>query len=163
MPIHPQSKLSITPAKLTVQGKVPMFYLPSTAGRQSGPAATRSKYNLVLLFQEDSEAGENYLRALSELHPAILESEARLMVVVPLSLENAQTSATRLNLPFTLLADEGGETTRRMLGEGKQAALCVADRYGVVYYLETVQYTTNLPSARTALDRLEFIEIQCPE
>lgn len=50
-----------------------------------------------------------------------------------------------------------------MLGEADQAALCVADRFGEVYFLEIAPNTAALPDLQTAVDWLQFIGIQCPE
>lgn len=144
-------------------GKVPIFYLPSAAGGQSGPAATRSKYNLVLLFVEGGEQATKYLQVLSAIHRDILAEAARVMAVVALPLDEVRAQSERLGIPFTLLADEEAETTTRMLGENAHAALCVADRYGVIYYLEVVPSTGDLPDVQAVLDWLEFVQIQCPE
>lgn len=145
------------------RGKTPLFVLPSTAGGTSGPGALRSKYNAVLAFLNVGPEAEEYLTGLASLNAEILASQARLLVVVPLSLENASTLARKLALPFPLLADEDGKTTRRMLGERNRAALCVTDRYGQVFSLEVGTTPSELPPPRSALDWLEFIQIQCPE
>jgi peroxiredoxin len=150
-------------AQLRYPGKVPVFYLPSATGGQSGPAATRSKYNLVLLFVEGGEQTSNYLQALAVIHRNILAEAARVMAVVALPLDEVRTLSERLRVPFTLLADEDGKTTTRMLGESAHAALCIADRYGVIYYLEAVPSTSDLPDVQAVLDWLEFVQIQCPE
>jgi hypothetical protein len=66
-------------------------------------------------------------------------------------------------LPFTVLADAGGAVTRRMLGEGAGTGLCVADRYGEVYYVQVAASVEQLPDPEVAVDWLQFIGIQCPE
>jgi peroxiredoxin len=144
-------------------GKVPLFYLPSAGGGQSGPAATRSKYNLVLVFLEGAPEGEAYLRNLAAIHPEILACDARLISVVAAPRSTVEEMARRLDVPFTLLADDSGATTSRMLGDQYRAATCVADRYGIIYYLEKTPSTADLPPAATALEWLEFVQIQCPE
>ncbi|HEY0072001.1 MAG TPA: hypothetical protein VGE04_18725 [Chloroflexia bacterium] len=149
--------------QLKGKGRTPLFVLPSTAGGTSGPGALRSKYNAVLAFLDAGPDGEEYLRALSSLYAEILASQARLLVVVPLSTEDADALARKLALPFPLLADEGGRTTRRMLGEHNRVALCVTDRYGQVFSLDVGMVTAELPPPQSALDWLEFILIQCPE
>jgi peroxiredoxin len=154
---------AVASAKLTSKGKVPVFYLPSTAGGQSGPAATRSKYNLVLAFVDAGPEGEGYLGDLAAIYDEVLEQAGRAMVVMPVSLDEAKALVERMQLPFPVLADEGGAATARLLGGDMRAALCVADRYGVVYLLEKVEGVGALPPARSALEWLEFVEIQCPE
>ena len=155
--------IAASAAALKDGGKVPLFYLPSAGGGQSGPATTRSKYNLVLVFLEGGTEGETYLRSLAAIHPEILACDARLLAVVAAPLPALEEMACRLALPFTLLADDSAAKTSRMLGGEYRAGLCVADRYGIIYYLEKTPSTAGLPPATTALEWLEFVQIQCPE
>jgi peroxiredoxin len=161
------SQLIDRPASQTPQlkgrGRTPLFVLPSTAGGTSGPGALRSKYNAVLAFLDAGPEGEEFLRGLESVYAELLASQARLLVVVPMSLPEADALAHKLALSFPLLADEGGKTTRRMLGESHHAALCVTDRYGQVFSLEVAVASSELPPPRSAIDWLEFIQIQCPE
>jgi hypothetical protein len=151
------------PGAIRLGGRTPLFYLPQTSGGRSGPAATRSKYNLVLAFAGPGPSAEAYLLNLAAIHTDILERDARLMAVVPVALADAQALASRLNLLFALLADEDGATTTRLLGDGSTAALCVADRFGAIYSLDLAPDASTLPPVRTALEWLDFVQIQCPE
>ena len=156
--------MQVSPAKprLRIGAAAPLFYLPSTEGKPSGPAALRSKYNMVLLFADPSPGGIAYLQALADLYPAILEEHAHVVAVSATSIESASEIAVRLKLPFPLLADADGSVTARMLGGGS-SALCVADRFGQVYCLEIAPSVGALPPIDTAHDWLAFIQIQCPE
>lgn len=149
--------------QLRLMHKVPLFYLPSSAAGQSGPAATRSRYNLVLVFLDNTPEAESYLQSLSSIYPAILKDDARAIAVVHASQEETQRLAATLSLPFTLLADDAGATTERILGAGNHAGLCVADRYGIIYFVEAASNTSALPPASIIPEWLEYIEIQCPE
>jgi|GEM_PF-3456756 len=149
--------------KLREGGIVPLFYLPAAGGGQSGPAALRSKYNMVLAFVERSAEAESYLKSLAAAYRDIQDSQAKVIAVVPLPLKDAAKLAERLKLPYTLLADEGGATAKRMLGVSNHAALCVADRYGQAFYVERATTSAALPSVQSALSWLEYIQIQCPE
>ncbi len=164
MPISAQT-MAIAATRLSYPGRVPVFYLPSASrqGGQAGPAATRSKYNLVLAFVEGTPEGAAYLQALGTIYRDILSRAARVIAVTSLPLNEARALAQRLNLPFTLLADEGSGTTHRLLGDEANAALCVADRYGIVYNLQTAHDTRALPPAQIALDWLDYVQVQCPE
>ncbi len=142
---------------------VPLFSLPAVQGGRSGPGALRSRYNMVLGFLDAGVAGESYLRSLTDVYSDIVASQARALVAVPLPLQEARMLHSKLSLPFPLLADEDGSVTRRMLGEGSNAALCVADRFGEVYYLQTGRDVPELPAVHTALEWLEYIQVQCPE
>jgi peroxiredoxin len=146
-----------------IGGQVPLFVLPAAGDGKTGPGAVKSKYNLVLLFIDDLDLGGDYLQALEKIYPRILAEHARAMVVISSPLEGIETFAGQRQLPFPLLADEGSQTTRRMLGEDGSNTLCVADRYGQVYFLESSHRVENLPGVEAALDWLEFIQIQCPE
>ena len=46
---------------------------------------------------------------------------------------------------------------------GNRAGLCVADRYGIIYFVEAASDVSALPPASTVVEWLEYIEIQCPE
>jgi peroxiredoxin len=151
------------PGALRTGGRTPLYYLPQTSGGRSGPAAARSKYNLVLAFVPTDPGGEDYLRGLASIHPDILERDARLMAVVPLSLPDAQSLASRLFLTYALLADEAAATTTRLLGQTDRAALCVANRYGSIYSLDLAPDASARQPVQTALDWLDFVQIQCPE
>lgn len=140
---------------------VPLFTLPSTDA-VLGPGALRSKYNMVLAFVGMEADAEDYLRVLARIHADILNEQARVIAVVVGDPWPIQQLATELSLPFTVLADSDGKLTRRMLGGGG-AALCVADRYGEVYYLQFATNTAALPDPQMAVDWLQFIGIQCPE
>ena len=142
---------------------VPLFYLPAAGGGQSGPAALRSKYNMALAFVEGGPEGEAYLMALAGAYREIQDRQAKVLAVIALPLASVEEMAARLKLPYTLLADKGGATTRRMLGEGKCAALCVADRFGQVFYVATAPSAAALPPVQATLDWLDYIELQCPE
>jgi peroxiredoxin len=158
--------LAGTPAQkpqLRAKGRTPLFVLPSTAGGSSGPGSLRSKYNAVLAFLDAAPHAEEFLLGLGSIHADMLASQARPLVVVPLSLEEAGELVRKLSLPFPLLSDEGGQTTQRMLGECNRAALCITDRFGQVFSLEVAPTASQLPPPRSALDWLEFVLIQCPE
>jgi thioredoxin-dependent peroxiredoxin len=142
---------------------VPLFSLPSAAGGSYGPGALRSKYNMVLAFVCSGPDAESYLRGLAETYPEFLGEQARVIAVLEGDLPMAKALAARLSLPFPLLADSGGEVTRRMLGEGNRAGLCVADRFGEVVFVQAAPDTSALPSHRAALEWLEYIQVQCPE
>jgi len=142
---------------------VPLFYLPASVGGESSPAALRSKYNMVLTFVGSGPQAEANLSALSEAYPDIQAGQARVLAVVTLSQVAVRKLADSLRLPFTLLSDEGGLTTRRMLGDSGQVGLCVADRFGQVYYVEFANSASNLSSPEIALSWLDHIQIQCPE
>jgi peroxiredoxin len=148
---------------LKVGRKTPFFTLPSTGGGVGGPGFLRSKYDMVLLFLDSSSDAERYLSAFTEAYSEVLALKARALGIVRASLEEASALQSRLGLPFPLLADESGATTTRMLGDRGNVALCVADRYGQVYSLDAAPSPAQLPPPQSALDWLEFIEIQCPE
>ena len=148
---------------LRLGDKVPLFYLPSAGGGQSGPAATRSKYNLVLAFLPDRPEAAAYLQGIARLYPEILRNDARVIAVLNADLDTTRRTAEALELPFTLLSDENGAATARSLGHDRHAALIAADLYGIIYLVEPATTLDALPPPATILDWLEFIEIQCPE
>ena len=142
---------------------LPIFYLPSVKGGKSGPAATRSKYNLVLTFLPNVQEAATYLQGIAQIYEEILRNDARVMAVLRADLDTTQRVAEALELPFALLADEDGATAARILGEGNHAGLIATDRYGVVYCLEATVGLNELPAPSVIPDWLEYVEIQCPE
>lgn len=148
---------------MRLRGLVPPFQLPSSTGGATGPGPLRSKYNLVLAFVGGGEGTEGYLRELARAYPSMLDEQARVLAVVVAGPDEAKHRAGEMQLPFALLADQEGSTTARMVGSGTLAALCVADRFGEVYCLETGQSAAELPPVRTALEWLQYIQAQCPE
>lgn len=148
---------------LKIGRKTPFFTLPSTGGGVGGPGFLRSKYDMVLLFLDSSPDAERYLSAFSNVYSEVLALKARVLGIVRAPLEEAKALQSRLGLPFPLLADESGATTARMLGDSGKVALCVADRYGQVYSLDPAPSPAQLPPPQSAIEWLEFIEIQCPE
>ena len=157
-----QTSTTQTPA-LRAGKLVPLFTLPSTGGGTYGPGALRSKYNLVLAFVGSGPNAEGYLRFLAALNSSFLAEQARVTAVLEGDPLRADSLSRRLALPFPLLADTGGVTTRRMLGDASHAALCIADRFGEVVYLQTASTADALPAPNVALDWLEYLGIQCPE
>jgi hypothetical protein len=154
---------SITKPQLRQGSKVPLFVLPAAAGGTSGPGALRSKYNMVLALVGAGRPAEDYLRMLSAANRDILEQQARIICVVTVGLLETADLASSLALPFTLLADGDAGVTRRMLGGASMAGLCVADRFGEVYFLEVAGDAVSLPPPEVALDWLLYIQVQCPE
>ena len=148
---------------LKIGGQVPLFVLPSADGGKTGPGALKSKYNMVLLFIDAEQSGRDYLQTLREIYPRILAEHARAMVVISHSAQEVEALGKEMQLTFPLLVDEDGQTTRRMLGDSNIKALCVADRFGQVFFLESTACIEQLPGVEAALDWLEFIQIQCPE
>ncbi len=150
-------------SQLRIGGKLPLFYLPSTQGGQSGPSAMRSKYNLVLAFLPGAPQAARYLREVAEIYPQILRNDARLISVLASNLDTTQRTAQALELSFTLLSDENAATASCILGDSNRAALISTDRYGIIYFTEQAPTIDKLPQPDTILDWLEYIEIQCPE
>jgi peroxiredoxin len=149
-------------AKLREGKTVPLFYLPAAEGGEGGPAKLRSKYNMVLLFLEGGAESEAYLHSLASLYPDIESAPARVIVAIAQPLEAVRELAWRERLPFMLLADEGGAKTASLLG-GAGAALCVADRYGTISYIEIKLQAAELAVPKVILEWLEYVEMLCPE
>lgn len=152
-----------SPPRLAPGASVPPFVLQAAGGQRSGPGAVRSKYNLVLVFLNGRPGSEQVLQSLALSYQEILDEQARVIAVVDLPAAAVETLAGQLRLPFTLLSDEGGEVTRRMLGPGNTNGLCVADRYAQIFYVDTAPQPEDLPGIQSALEWLAFIQVQCPE
>ncbi|MEO5952769.1 MAG: redoxin domain-containing protein [Chloroflexia bacterium] len=154
---------SISGSAVRVGRILPIFYLPSVHGGKSGPAATRSKYNLVLTFLPNVQEAATYLQGIAQVYAEILRNDARVIAVLGADLDTTQRVAEALELPFALLADEDGATAARILGGGNRAGLIATDRYGVVYCMEATVRIEELPAPSVIPDWLEYVEMQCPE
>lgn len=148
---------------LRIGGKLPLFYLPSLDGGKSGPAAMRSKYNLVLVFLPTGSEAVAYLQEIAAHYPDILRNDTRVIAVLDTDPDNTRRAAEALELPFMLLADTEGATASRILGELNHAGLIATDRFGIIYFAEAAATISALPTPRVILDWLDYIEIQCPE
>jgi peroxiredoxin len=103
------------------------------------------------------------LRGLSRLHRSLQNAEAEVWVVWPCSPKETRLLAARWELPFPVLADEGGTVHRRYTGSSERVGLFVIDEYGVVEEAWVVPEETAWPDPESLLPLLRGLEHQCPE
>jgi peroxiredoxin len=131
----------------------------------------RGRKNIVLVFsgRESTGRGQELIRALGARYGEIQEETAEIVLVVAGPIDEARRLESDAQLPFPILADEHNKLHRAIgaveIGEDHDepvAAVCIADRYGDVYFAQLCS-DAACSSAEDILDWLEFIEIQCPE
>lgn len=148
---------------------LPEFRLPAAGGRSVQLWDYKQHQQLILLALHAPECLDcrQMLKTFASSYAAFREEETEILALFPAPLAAVEQAQQELHLPFPLLADERGETLRRLASSdeaGKPSlALLVADRFGAVYARYTAETTNGLPSPDLVLRDLEYIEIQCPE
>jgi len=149
-----------------VNGQImPNFRLPDAAGMSHQAWDFRNRRNLVLIFTgEDSPERTAQVGALlqqfDDLWDEVESNTAVLLVISP-------RQPRKGNRPHWLnLLDQDARLHRDIGAVDQQGrsvfAAVVADRFGEIMqtYLEKAD---EFPTARTMIEWLEFIELQCPE
>jgi len=158
---------AILPAEVTATPRpgesLPFFDLPSTHGEKLSPWRYKGRRNVVLVFANDGNCAdcERLLREFAARYFDYAVEEAEVLGIVTLAPAAARELAERLHLPFPLLSDGDGAVHRRY--SAGRPAVFVADRYGEIYERWGGGAEEPLPAQEDVLDRLRFIEIQCPE
>jgi len=144
--------------------------LPNIAGMTlDGPrihiSDFRGRKNVVLIFSGRQSDGriQELISALAVGYRDIQDENAEVVFV---SAGGVKQTASARHLPFPVLLDDNGEMHGAIgaidSNGGESAAVCIADRYGEVYFAVSCS-AARCPSAGDILDWLRFIEIQCPE
>jgi peroxiredoxin len=141
----------------------------ATDGRRIGPLSYRHDRNLVLAFVGDGgqEDQRLLLTQLAEHYPAITQDNAEVLAVMDGSRQMAETLKRREHLPFVVLVDED-RRMHRAFGAVDDAgrpssAVVIADRYNEIQAIYCTAEGHILPTVPEIVERLDFIEIQCPE
>jgi peroxiredoxin len=117
---------------------LPLFTLTNSCGRAVRLWDFKQRRPVVVLVIHGAacDACRRALAALAARQPELCESHAAVLVIAPDGVERLATLRSELALPFTLLADPGGEVIARYAPTPREAhgkrpvALYVADSYG---------------------------------
>ena len=153
---------------LTANQMIPDFTLDSSEGVPVCSSQYRGKRNLVIAFIGTvPTAAMEWLNALAERADDLEEENARVLVVVQDTPEQARELREELGAPFIFLADCDGEVHRRycvISSDGKsQLVLFVTDRYGEIYSVHHASAGERLPNAADVIASLRHINIMCDE
>lgn len=136
---------------------LPLLELPEAGGKTVRTWDYKGKRSLVLFLAHppgcpscEAEAAE-----LAGAYGELTEAGAEVLAVLPASQAEAADWKNRQDLPFPVLANEGGET-----GE---AAVAVADRFGEVFGVAGGEEDHPRMGADEIFGWLDFISVQCPE
>ncbi len=148
---------------------IPDFSLEATDGRRIRFSDYRGQRNLVVAYVGDSSCDTcwQFLSGLAGRYRDYMEADAEVLAVVRGSVEEARRVKSRDNLPFPVLADMDGRASRAAgalsADDRCAAALYITDLYGEISVAYRSGEGMALPSPEPVLERLQFIEIQCPE
>lgn len=141
---------------------LPGFRLKSVSGSLVGPQDYRGKKNVVVVFFDPLCAEcSDFLNRMSERYDDYKEADAEILAVGVGRVSDVRDFSEKRNLPFPVLADEEQLVMLRYVTE--LPSIFVADRYGEVRIVITPDKTSHFPEQTRILDRLQLIELECPE
>jgi thioredoxin-dependent peroxiredoxin len=153
---------------LETKQMIPDFTLDSSEGFEVSASQYRGKRNLVIAFLGTVPgAATEWLASVAPHADDLEEENARVLVIVEDTAEQARELHEELGAPFIFLADCDGEVHRRfgvVPSEGKAAhAVFITDRYGEIYSVHRTGAGDTLPNAAEVIASLRHINIMCDE
>lgn len=126
------------------------------------------KHNLVVfLVHNDCDFCPEQLKMINDLYDRYAANNAEVIAVSAALPEELEKLSRELNLKYPLLSDGDGRQIavfmRLIGGDGQTPAVLVFDRYGALQGWETSGEVESLPDQEEILDKLFYIETQCPE
>jgi peroxiredoxin len=160
-------------ARLDRRQLIPDFRL-SAVNRdgQVSPWDYKQHRNLVVIFFRSAEClkCKQFLREIAEHYGDYKEKEAEVLAISTDELDHLRQLVDDLVLPFPVLADGDGKVTNLYLeppeqvaGKTFDVAIVIADRWGAVFSLKSIEIDQDLPVEAEVREWLEFIELQCEE
>jgi peroxiredoxin len=153
----------------------PAFKLAATTGAKIASWDYKQRQPLVLYFLPWLD--EAFLQQLEQEAANLQPYGAKVLVLLPLSLEDLNEVTRRLKLTVPLLADKSGETFQKYLKlilpedneDNKEsleikefsALVFVADRFGAISRYASASQPTGLPGQPEILATLEFLGNLC--
>jgi peroxiredoxin len=145
---------------------LPDFALPSGSGRPFRISDLRGDRNLVVAWLDPrTPSGLSLLTELAGRHREMQQRDAQVIAVVPLPEAEVEGLRAEHALPFTVLPDVDGKAGERLgVGPGAGAeAIYLTDRYHQIFMCYRAEEADRRPTSDEILQRLDYIEIQCPE
>jgi peroxiredoxin len=137
-----------------------LFALPDDSGRIVDIGNFRQRRNMVLCFCRTlSPETLGILKEMAAAASGIAAEEGVAIAVVSGGPGEARKLRKELGLPFPVLADEKGKIQERFCP--REVALYVTDRFGEIFLVRHGR--DALVTGQFIVDRLNFIERQCPE
>ncbi len=130
---------------------LPHMALTMLDGQRKFLSDYRGYDNLVLIRGKDRTRA--LLNDLLRQRSAVIENDAQVLIIVDSS--KAAHAIGTWEYPFSVLIDVRAKT-REAIG-----VVCIADRFGEIYALYTLDQAA--PRAPDVIACLNLIEIQCPE
>lgn len=138
---------------------LPPFSLPDEQGRMVDVEKYRQQRNLVIILAPAVTPGvEELLEGLATAAGTLAAEEAVVLTVIQGSTTEGAKLKNRLDYPYPLLLDEGGDLVRRF--SGATASVYITDRFREIF---AVRHGDHLFSRDEVLEWLAHINRQCPE
>jgi peroxiredoxin len=147
------------PAPLPYGQLAPDFELHSVSGDSITRHQFRNQKALVLIFFQDFLKIKPLLEQISKDMAEYVELNARVLGIGQTTAEALAQVAS--DLPFTLLADPDGKTTRRYLNIDSGYGVFALDIYGGVDSQKVTATARELPDAATILEWIRGAQYRC--
>jgi peroxiredoxin len=143
---------------LQVNQLLPDFTLDSSEGVPVRASQYRGKKNLVIsLLSAVPNAAMEWLNAMAQRADDLADEDARVLIVVRDTPEQARELREELGAAFIILADCDGLVHRSFAADGLM--VIITDRYGEIYSIDR----DALPDAADVIASLRHINIMCDE
>lgn len=138
---------------------IPDFTLDSSEGFELRASQYRGKRNLIIaLLGTVAGAAMEFLNSLAQHTDELEDENARVLVIVRDTPEQARALHEELGAPFIFLADCDG-AVHQHYAVGSHPLLVITDRYGEIYSV----HHDHLPNAAEVIASLRHINIMCDE
>ncbi len=148
-------------AKVQVGDKAPDFSLPSNTGETIRLSQFLGKKNVVIFFypMDESPVCSKEAEAFRDKHQEFKQLDAEVIGVSSQSTESHESFATRHNLPFILLSDNGNKVRKlygvsTTLGVVPGRVTYMVDKEGIVKFV----FSSQLQPAKHADEALSALK-----
>ena len=141
------------------------FELKSAAGQPVLLSEYRGHSSLLLILAGTPSVSASLLQTINSYHRQLAKSEARILILVAGTQQQAFELKTGLRPGIEILADSDGRVHRAMGAVDRSGqiapALFITDRFGEVF--ADYRLRKEPPSPDQILNWIDFIDRQCPE
>jgi peroxiredoxin len=146
--------------------RLPDFSLPSTLGHPVRISDFRNRSNLVVIFTNPEQLGaiQPFLADLNRAAPELVEENTQVVLVLSVTIEEAERRKDQFDLTFLILADEHRQVSDDLIHVHPPGTeIYILDRFGEIFAVERIETGGHFPPAKEIIDWVRFIEIHCPE
>src|SRR5581483_8437992 len=155
--------MNMTAVHLPVEGTIiPAFELPRAGGGRVRVRGYRGRRSLAIYFLHGADCApcRDQITAIVPRYGDFALASAEPLVILPDSLEAAETFRSELSVPFPVLSDGDG-SVRRRYGLDTEAAVLVCDRFGTPALWQCAGPDHALPDHEAVLREVEYLGYTC--